>query len=343
VTPTAPINSAGAKVITNTKIRALWNQVSNSGSLITGYIVYWGTVSGVYTNNSGIIPVTPRVYDISGLTPGTQYFWVVQAVTGIAGCVSANSNEGTGTTTGAAPGNGLLNSLTSYWKFDDDRAAGGTSVDSTGNGHGILLSVNAAAGNTNCPGGEINGALCIGIGGSSGSNSDAVFSMGLGVSFTFSLWVFSTDWSSLLDVFYISEFDNNSLANSAFWLVHTNVPPLVLRWVGQDTGGNLFGVSAGAPTNSVWAHIVCGYDAGTSQHFVYFNNGARQNVASVTNGIKSVATAFRAGEPVNGAAPAQPNQRIDEMGFWKNRVLSATDVATLYNGGAGLPFSSFTV
>jgi hypothetical protein len=29
------------------------------------------------------------------------------------------------------------------------------------------------------------------------------------------------------------------------------------------------------------------------------------------------------------------------MGFWK-RVLTATEITALYNGGAGLPFSSFT-
>jgi len=36
------------------------------------------------------------------------------------------------------------------------------------------------------------------------------------------------------------------------------------------------------------------------------------------------------------------NGKIDECAFY-NRVLSATDVSRLNNGGAGLPLSSFTV
>jgi hypothetical protein len=32
---------------------------------------------------------------------------------------------------------------------------------------------------------------------------------------------------------------------------------------------------------------------------------------------------------------------IDEVGFWK-RKLTAQEITALYNGGAGLPFSSFT-
>jgi hypothetical protein len=31
---------------------------------------------------------------------------------------------------------------------------------------------------------------------------------------------------------------------------------------------------------------------------------------------------------------------LDEIGFWK-RKLTAAEITALYNGGAGLPFSSF--
>ena len=33
---------------------------------------------------------------------------------------------------------------------------------------------------------------------------------------------------------------------------------------------------------------------------------------------------------------------VDEVGFWK-RVLIAAEITALYNAGAGLPFSSFTL
>lgn len=99
ITPIAP-TSAGAKAVGNTTILIGWSQPANTGSLITGYKVSWGTVSGVYTNNSGVIPRLPRLFSITGLTAGTQYFWVVQAVA-FTGCVSAVSTESSATTTGS--------------------------------------------------------------------------------------------------------------------------------------------------------------------------------------------------------------------------------------------------
>src|SRR5215475_3328507 len=99
-TPSTPINPT-AKVVTNTTILVTWNEI-NTGSRVTSYTVKWGTVSGVYTNTA-TVPAVPKSYTITGLTAGTQYFFVVQA-NSTAGCSSANSAEGNATTSGAAPG-----------------------------------------------------------------------------------------------------------------------------------------------------------------------------------------------------------------------------------------------
>lgn len=100
-TPSAPTN-VGALNSSNTTIKIAWKQVKNTGNFITGYIVYWGTTSGgPYTSNSGVIGITPRNYTITGLSSGTTYYFIVVAQTAVAGCVSANSNQGSSTTSGA--------------------------------------------------------------------------------------------------------------------------------------------------------------------------------------------------------------------------------------------------
>lgn len=106
VTPSAPnsVQVAAAHVADpNTELLVRWLQPANSGTLIGGYKVFWGTTAGgPYPNNSGQLPVSPKQYTITGLTAGTTYYVVVQADTSISGCVSANSSEANGTTSGSS-------------------------------------------------------------------------------------------------------------------------------------------------------------------------------------------------------------------------------------------------
>jgi hypothetical protein len=46
------------------------------------------------------------------------------------------------------------------------------------------------------------------------------------------------------------------------------------------------------------------------------------------------------GEDINTGAAWEG--RLDEIGYWQGRALNATDLTNLYNGGAGLAYSSFT-
>jgi len=101
-TPASPF-LAGVFDIDNTSIQITWKaNAHNTGSFITGWIISWGTISGgPYTSNSGVLPLTPRFYIASGLNSGTTYYFVVTAVTAIAGCTSAPSHEASATTTGS--------------------------------------------------------------------------------------------------------------------------------------------------------------------------------------------------------------------------------------------------
>lgn len=112
VTPSAPLNPT-AKVTTATTILVTWNQLPNAGSLILGYTVKWGTVSGVYPNTATVAAI-PKSYTITGLTAGTQYFFVVVA-NSFSGCSSANSAESSATTTGAVACSAASQAFVAAW------------------------------------------------------------------------------------------------------------------------------------------------------------------------------------------------------------------------------------
>lgn len=105
ITPQAPKQISPGRLFppTSTTITAAWSQPPNAGTLIIGYIVSWGTTSGgPYPNSSGLLPVFPKQYTITGLNPSTQYFYVIQAIGAVSGCNSANSTESNQTTTAGA-------------------------------------------------------------------------------------------------------------------------------------------------------------------------------------------------------------------------------------------------
>jgi len=86
--PSAPQNlvaNAG-----NQRVLLSWQApVSDGGSPITGYKVYWGTSSGSYTNVQNVGNVL--TYTVTGLTNGQRYYFAVTALNSVG--ESAKSNE----------------------------------------------------------------------------------------------------------------------------------------------------------------------------------------------------------------------------------------------------------
>lgn len=96
VTPTAPSAPTVFQALNNI-LKISWTQPANPGSLIMSYTVSYGTTQGgPYANT---VVSHSKSASLTGLTSGTQYFFVVTA-NSFSGCSSAASTEGNGTTTG---------------------------------------------------------------------------------------------------------------------------------------------------------------------------------------------------------------------------------------------------
>ena len=96
----------------------------------------------------------------------------------------------------------------------------------------------------------------------------------------------------------------------------------------------------GAPVATYsWNHIVAWFDSSDSKVRIRINDSATY-VSTATGALIQSATAFTLG--ARSHAVAAYFTGLDEVGFWK-RKLSPAEMTALYNGGAGLPFSAFTI
>lgn len=329
ITPTAPINPT-AKVIGNNSILIIWNQTSNSGSLITSYTVKWGTSSGVYTN-SATVPAIPKSYTITGLNTGTQYFFVVQANSSAAvGCSSANSSEGTATTTGSPPTNGLLNGLISYWKFDVNVSPYADSI-----GTNSLTGSSTSAG---VVAGIINGGLDVSLGSSQAihvSNSD--FAPNPNTSLSFSIWILASNWGAAGATNLVLK-GNQTVANT--WGIFDLGAGLGIQGFFRDSTPTALtaNFTPGDPTNNVYHHFVLVFDSANSQMRIYYDGVFVSSVPTTSQSILNNATQFSLG-PIAGNASI-PGLHMDEAAMW-HKALTQTDVTNIFNGGACLPLSSY--
>lgn len=114
-----------------------------------------------------------------------------------------------------------------------------------------------------------------------------------------------------------------------------------IQWActGQG-GGTSNSVTINGVTDSQWHLAVMGFDQPNGQVWLSIDNGARQNAALATfnslNGLEPF-TAMLWNVACNDTFGI-----ISDIGIWNNRVFTAANRASLWNGGAGLPFSRFT-
>lgn len=94
-----------------------------------------------------------------------------------------------------------------------------------------------------------------------------------------------------------------------------------------------------AATDNNWHMFVGGHDHPNTTLWYQIDNGTRTTTTLAT--LHSInGTAF---DIFNWAAGSNElHGLVSDVGIWNARVLSTTDVTTLWNGGAGLAFSQFT-
>jgi hypothetical protein len=110
-------------------------------------------------------------------------------------------------------------------------------------------------------------------------------------------------------------------------------------YVGASSNGTtLVSVAWSTPvTASAWYFVAGGWDG--SNVWISVNGGARQTVQLLAGSLATTANGLFVG--LESGSGGWFNGKMDEIGVWIGRDLTDAEVVQLYNGGAGLPFSSF--
>jgi len=215
----------------------------------------------------------------------------------------------------------LLTSLVAHWRLDE---ASGVRVDSHGgNDLGDINTVGSAAGKLG------NAASFIaGNEESLGLGDNAALSMG-NIDFTLAFWVWS---NSLTGTGLAGKWGAGSLEYLAYF-DGTN-----LRFHVSDNGTDNFSVANSQSISiNTWYFYIAWHDATANTINLSINNNTAASTAHST-GVHDGDSSFSLGRNEEGGTWL--NGRLDSVGLWK-RLLTATERAQLYNGGAGLdyPFS----
>jgi hypothetical protein len=226
-------------------------------------------------------------------------------------------------------GLGLKASLVSYWKLDE---TSGTRNDSWGSNH--LTDNNTVTSATGIQG---NDAVFVRANSeylSCASNSTLEMSS---VSFTIAAWVKLTTVPSSGSGIEYSLVTKDSASGRDYTLCYVATAGSFGGFRFYVSGGGSGVVETGVPaTAAVWYFVVAWYDNGII--YIRVNDLSTSSLAAPTPVVSN--TEFRIGARQYSTNQDFADAEIDEVGLWK-RVLSPAEITQLYNGGAGLPFSSW--
>ncbi len=221
----------------------------------------------------------------------------------------------------------LTDNLVSYWSLDE---ASGTRNDSHGANH--LTDNNTVA----SAAGKIGNAGQF-VRASSEYLSradDATLSAG-DIDFSLTAWVY-LDSKPGSQMTAVSKY---GVGAEREWTLYWNSASdrFAFYCVGGAGENGMDATGAGAPTLGAWYFLIVWHDAAGNTLNLSVNNGTAASLA-FTFGSQDSPAQFRIGSRAD--AGLHWDGRIDEVGFWK-RVLTSAERTELYNGGAGLSYSSF--
>lgn len=222
----------------------------------------------------------------------------------------------------------LLTNLVSYWKLDE---ASGTRADSRGSAPFAPVGTVATATGR-------YGTLGASFAGSTHLEASHVSLQTGNNSFTVAFWV-KLDSKSTNQEFLMK----GAGPNMNEYFIGYDATDDRFRY-GMISSSNfysqLLASSAGSPVVGTWYLIIVWFDYANDEMHIQVNNGG---VDTLTARLpQNLDTA-----PLNcgsyGQAYANPAfATIDEIAFWKPRVLDPVTRTAIWNGGAGTPFSSWT-
>ena len=217
----------------------------------------------------------------------------------------------------------LTDNIVSYWKLD------GNSTDSVGSNNGTDTSITYSAGN----GKIVQGA---GFSGSSRIVLPNVVYISA-TAFSLSAWIKISSNPGAPAQILTSDSDFNRRWQLA---VNTNGTIRFIRF--NDAGSVISNFnSTGTVTDNTWRHIVAVFDNSVGSKI--YINGTQDGSDAVTTSNKITSGTAAFGSNTNSTPSEYFTGSIDEGAIW-SRALSAAEVTSLYNAGAGLayPFTGNT-
>lgn len=226
----------------------------------------------------------------------------------------------------------LFDSVVAYWRLDE---ASGTRNDSVGSSH--LTDVNTVTQAT----GKVGSAGQFTRANSEYLNiaDNVALSMG-DIDFSIGVWVYLDSEPSTAAIFS----KDASGSDYEYGMFYYQPDDRFYFWVG-DSGGGYIQVAAstlGAPSTGTWYFLV-GYHDATNNIIGISGNAGVPNTEAHTTGVFNSGGNFRIG--ADTATGNYFDGRIDEVGVWKNYVLTSADRTFLYAGGVGrtYPFSQAAI
>lgn len=231
---------------------------------------------------------------------------------------------------GSAPST-LPNGLISYWKLDE---ASGTATDSVGS--------NTLTDNNTCTSaaGQVGTARqFVAAQSESLSIADNASFSAISAGMTISMWVYPDTLPN--DVSMCTKW---AYATDGEWVLDLNGATWQPRMVVATSSGDPGTTSGKGPGSLValttWTHLVWLFDGAgalNADRLKLYVNGAAQTLTfsgTIPATIRNGTAPLRIGA-WSGSLTRYWNGRIDETGLW-SRALTAGEVATLYNAGAGI-------
>jgi len=227
----------------------------------------------------------------------------------------------------------LLTNLISYWKLDE---ASGNAVDSQGSN--TLTNFNTVDFNA----GKINNGADFG---SANTNKYLEVSNNLGIDggvISMNLWVNITTIPTSGNVAHLIVQGNNVSKTINFMRYFNDGGTLKIQFSrGKNDVGDQLVQHTYTLTTGTWFMLTYTYDGTTITAYIDGTSVGTAAASGDGTGVMTFVNGVRLARHTLTGGASYLSGKLDEVGAW-NKTLTASEVTTLYNGGAGLsyPFTS---